>query len=109
MLEIEGIRHPAAPSAGKAESKSPSQRSRASGNLTQRPGLPLARHDSRKHCLPTPVVHCSRSVGFKHLQKLTLPVLALLIKAFNNFQQNQGELSSALSKLVVVIENYPDL
>ncbi len=29
--------------------------------------------------------------------------------AINKFQQNQGELSSALSRLMVVAENYPDL
>ena len=30
-------------------------------------------------------------------------------EAFNKFQQHQGELSSALSRLMVVVENYPDL
>ena len=30
-------------------------------------------------------------------------------QAFNQFQQSQGELSSALSRLMVVVERYPDL
>ena len=30
-------------------------------------------------------------------------------EAFSKFQQHQGELSSALSRLMVVVENYPDL
>jgi len=30
-------------------------------------------------------------------------------EAFKLFQQNQGQLSSALSKLMVVVERYPDL
>ena len=37
------------------------------------------------------------------------PELINDVEAFSKFQNAQGELSSALSKLLVVVENYPEL
>jgi len=44
--------------------------------------------------------------------KATQPIPADILtnpEAMQNFQQNQGELTSALSRLMVVVEQYPDL
>ena len=53
----------------------------------------------------TAVVEARSKVGSMQIPKdiLTNP------QAFQQFQQNQGQLSSALSRLLVVVEKYPEL